>query len=106
MLIDTFVQLGRATPTYDNDEDIPRLSINGETIKVETVIINKEATKLSVQTRDGDYSLSLVPTGKQTPDDIESILNESKVPDLLQEVYYETDESYEIGDFETDFLNE
>ena len=85
--------------SYDLDEDIPYLIINGERIKIEEFKVNKEGTEIIVISGDDKYTLDLTtsPFTEQEYEDMGMYA-------LLNSVYYETDYSWEIGDFEIDFL--
>ena len=85
--------------SYDFDEDIPNLIINNKIVKIEEFRVNKEGTEIIVISGDDKYTLDLTtsPFTEQEYEDMGMYA-------LLNSVYYETDYSWEIGDFEMDFL--
>ena len=85
--------------SYDLDEDIPNLTINNKIVKIEEFMVDKEGTEIIVISGDDSYILDLTT----------SLFTEQEYKDmgmyaLLNSVYYETDYSNEIGDFEMVFL--
>lgn len=86
--------------SYDSEEDIPYLlNDKGKIIRIDWFFVNKEGTKIIVTTELCDeYTLNM---SNFTENDLEAI----GMYELLSNVYYETNDSYEIGDFENDFLN-
>lgn len=85
--------------SYDLDDDIPYLIINGERIQIEEFKVNKEGNEIVVINGDDSYTLNLDKC-TFTEQDFEDM----GMYALLNSVYYETDYSWEIGDFEIDFL--
>lgn len=90
--------------SYDDENDIPRLKICGEIVLVEQFSINKEGDIVSVSDREGNfYSMMITGWSDEWND---SYYESVGLFDLLYDVYYETDESGEIGDYEMDFIEE
>jgi hypothetical protein len=85
--------------SYDFDEDIPYITIDGKEFQVEVFSVNETGTEITVS---NNYDKYIIDLSDET-------LTEEKCDDmgiytLLSSVYYETDYSWEFGDFETDFL--
>ena len=90
--------------SYDFDEDIPYLIIKGERIQIEEFKVNKEGNIIKVL-RNND--LFLIDEWTLNLDECtftEQDFEDMGMYTLLSSVYYETDYSWEIGDFEMDFL--
>ena len=85
--------------SYDFDSDIPTLKIDDKFIKIEEFRVNKEGTEIVVISGDDSYTLNLT-TSPYTEQDYEDM----GMYEFLSNVYYETDNSWDIGDFEIDFL--
>lgn len=85
--------------SYDFDEDIPNLIINNKNVKIDEFKVNKDGTEIIVISGDDKYTLDLTmsPFTEQDYEDMGMYT-------LLNSVYYETDYSWEIGDFEINFL--
>ena len=85
--------------SYDMEEDIPYLlNDKGKIIRIEWFFVNKDGSEIIVTTEHCDeYTLNM---SNFTENDLEAI----GMYELLSNVYYETNDSYEIGDFEIDFL--
>jgi hypothetical protein len=89
--------------SYDDDNDIPRLNIDNEIVKVEQFVINRDGTLITiVDDKCYGYTLDMVnlPDGWD-----DSMFEEIGMFDLIRDVYYETKESWEIGDYESDFIS-
>ena len=78
--------------SYDDQEDIPYITIRGERRNVESVKITKY------------NGLIICCVGTTILYDTDEFVETEEVYNLLQNMYYETNESYDIGDFEQDFL--
>lgn len=90
--------------SYDDENDIPRLKICGEIVLVEQFSINKEGDIVSISDREGNfYSMMITGWSDEWND---SYYESVGLFDLLRDVYYETKESGEIGDYEMDFIEE
>lgn len=85
--------------SYDLEEDIPNLIIDNKIVMIEEFRVNKEGTKIIVISGNDKYTLDLT-TSPYT----EKEYSDMGMYALLNSVYYETDYSWEIGDFEIDFL--
>ena len=89
--------------SYDNQDDVPHIFINGERFDVEYVKLSKYGDYMECS---GDYKGTGVDYtfGISFIETTEEKLEKMNVPALLHDMYYETDESFELGDFECDFL--
>jgi hypothetical protein len=85
--------------SYDFEEDIPHISIFGKRTLIENIFISKDGDYITLTNGNGQ-ELNLYME-KYT----EKELEEMNLYELLNTTYYETTYSYEIGDFELDFLN-
>lgn len=85
--------------SYDLDEDIPNLTIDNKIVQIEEFRVNKEGTQIAVINGNNNYILDLT-TNPFTEQEYEDM----GMYTLLNSVYYETDYSWEIGDFEMNFL--
>ena len=85
--------------SYDLDEDIPNLTIDNKIVQIEEFRVNKEGTQIAVISGNDNYILDLT-TNPFTEQEYEDM----GMYTLLNSVYYETDYSLDIGDFEIDFL--
>ena len=85
--------------SYDLDEDIPNLTINNKIVKIKEFRVNKEGTQIAIISGNDSYILDLT-TSPFTEQEYEDM----GMYTLLNSVYYETDYSWEIGDFEMNFL--
>lgn len=90
--------------SYDLAEDIPHIIVGGKRVDIDSVIIPADASYIEVYSGNDKYTLSLVEDGDYTFDLIDKFLEESKVDTLLYDIYYQHPKSYEIGDYEMDFL--
>jgi hypothetical protein len=96
--------------SYDNKDDIPHIYINEERQNVELAFFNEiEGCLLCVDLENGEQLgicvNSMIYDGK-TDDDIEKECEKMGIYNLFQDMYYEMNESAELGDFEDDFLAE
>ena len=86
--------------SYDDKFYIPHLIIDGNRVNIEEFRVNKEGNEIIViADYDNSYTLNLDEC-TYTEEDFEDMGMYS----LLISVYCETDYSWEIGDFEIDFL--
>lgn len=85
--------------SYEFIEDIPTLKINDKFILIDEFRVNKEGTEIVVISDNDSYTLNLT-TSPYTEQDYEDM----GMYEFLSNVYYETGHSWEIGDFEIDFL--
>ena len=85
--------------SYSADAEPPFLVVDNKREIVESATLNKEGTFLVVEFANGGSAKFGFYEGERLPiDDIMGIYR------LLKDMYYETDESFDIGDFEQDFL--
>ena len=87
--------------SYDDENDIPRISDGGKWYKVESVRFNDEGDFFEVITDSFACGIGFYDI---TEEEFNEGATEMGLYELLSNVYYETDESMELGDFETDFL--
>lgn len=85
--------------SYDMEDDIPMIKIGGNEIKVEEFRVNYDGTEIVIISGFDSYTLDLT-NSPYSEEDYEDM----GIYTLLNNVYYETDYSWEIGDFELDFL--
>lgn len=89
--------------SYDLEEDIPHIIIDGKRENVQTAQFNEDGSILIIVTDSHEYTLDFKSEDTTT----EEILKEAEeigLYDLFSDIFYETEESWEIGDFELDFL--
>lgn len=86
--------------SYDYEFDIPYLIIDGDKKLIDEFRINHDATEIVVISGYDMFTL-FIPTCTFTDDDFDKM----GMLDLLRNVFYETEYSWQIGDFEDDFLN-
>lgn len=92
--------------SYDNLEDIPHIFLNGKRIDVYSVHFVYGGTAIFCELKDNvlsEITIKLV-NEKMTDDDFDEILISYGFDTLFHDMYYESEESYEIGDYELDFL--
>ena len=88
--------------SYDNPLDIPSLIIDGELIPIEEFRISENGNKIVVLDDDCNvYTLEFDKIPDEWNDDY---FDEIGMFELFRDVYYETENSSEIGDYEMDFL--
>lgn len=83
--------------SYDEEYEIPSICIGGDSVMVEEFQVNKEGTEIIITSGDNRYTLDLAAYTEQE-------YEEMGLYTLLNSVYYETDYSWEFGDFDTEFL--
>lgn len=89
--------------SYEDDSDIPRIKISGDVVLVSEFHINKVGDSITIcDDSNNVYSLWITGWSDEWSD---SYYESIGLFDLLRDVYYETKESYEIGDYELDFIN-
>lgn len=92
--------------TYDDESLIPSLEENGIRNHVVSATLNSEGDFIEVQFVNGmSAGYGFYEEDGITMDMIEEECEKIGMYGLLSDIYYETPESHEIGDFETDFLN-
>lgn len=85
--------------SYDDAEDIPHINIEGRRMNVYSAnfAFGGQALRCVV----ADEIISEIIIKLELDDDT---LIEIGIDELIRDMYYETEESWEIGDFELDFL--
>ena len=92
--------------SYDFAEDIPHLTLDGERKNISSVFISKDGLMMNVVTDDCEYGLGFyedIENG-DTFETIDKELEECGMDEFLRDIYYEHPRSWEIGDYEDDFL--
>lgn len=88
--------------SYDNNNDIPSIIIDDKKVLVEEFHINEDYDFISIYDDNNNlYMLDMNAIPSEWNDDY---FEEIGLFNLLQDVYYETSMSYEIGDYELDFI--
>jgi len=90
--------------SYDDEMDIPHLILDGERQNIDNVYILKDGSVIEVTTEKFVYGFTLTEDEENTFESIEKRLEEIGMEDFLRDVYYEHPRSWEIGDYEDDFL--
>lgn len=91
--------------SYDNEEDIPHIFDGRTRCDVEVVRFNDNGDFFEIITKSVSMGIELYDITFEE-EEFEEGANEIGLYELLRDIYYETDESQEIGDFEDDFLAE
>ena len=89
--------------SYDDETLIPHLDIDGERVWVDTFNINRDGSQFTIISGRDSYILDMDAISSEWDDEY---FKQIGMFELLQNVYYETKESYDIGDYEIDFLKE
>ena len=84
--------------SYDNEEDIPHIFDGFTRCNVSCVRFSEDGSFFEVLC--DNYACRVDVT-----EDGVDIMDENELYELLSNIYYETDESHIIGDFETEFLD-
>ena len=87
--------------SYDDNRDIPHLLIDGERVLVDTFIINRDGSQFTIISGRNSYILDMDAIPSEWDDEY---FEQIGMFELLRDIYYETTESYDIGDYEIDFL--
>lgn len=90
--------------SYDDENDIPYLIIKGERIKIEEFKVNKEGNIIKVLRHNDIFLIDEWTLNLDECTFTEQDFEDMGMYTFLNDVYYETDYSWEIGDFEMDFL--
>ena len=90
--------------SYDFEEDIPHLIIDGVRENIYSVVINKDGTSMEVMTNDGKLSRNFYEDEENTFESIDKELEECGMDEFLRDIYYNHPLSWEIGDYDMDFL--
>ena len=88
--------------SYDIQEDIPFVVIGGNKYLVDSARLDSGGMFLEIISNDDKFTLDLSNLPKNYTD--EFLLNECNLYSLFMDMYYETPKSWEIGDFELNFL--
>ena len=92
--------------SYDFAEDIPHLILDGERVNIDSVWIDKKGLSMTITTKDTEIGLGFyedIENG-DTFETIDKELEECGMDEFLRDIYYEHPRSWEIGDYEDDFL--
>jgi hypothetical protein len=92
--------------SYDFEEDIPHLFLDGKRKNISSVSIGKDGLTMTVMTTDCEYGLGFyedIENG-DTFETIDKELEEIGMDEFLRDIFYEHPRSWEIGDYEDDFL--
>ena len=92
--------------SYDFAEDIPHLIIDGERVNIDSVWIDKKGLSMTITTNDTEIGLGFyedIENG-DTFETIDKELEECGMDEFLRDIYYEHPRSWDIGDYEDDFL--
>lgn len=89
--------------SYDIETDIPHIDVDGERVWVETFLIHRDGSQFTICSGVDTYTLDMDAIPSEWDDDY---FIEIGLDALLRDVYYETSESGDIGDYELDFLGD
>lgn len=92
--------------SYDFEEDIPHLFLDGERVNIDSVWIDKKGLSMTIRTKDTEIGLGFnedIENG-DTFETIDKELEECGMDEFLRDIYYEHPRSWDIGDYEDDFL--
>jgi len=90
--------------SYDFAEDIPHLTLDGKRENIESVVITKDGTFMQITTADSEIGLGFTEDEENTFETIDKELEECGMDEFLRDIYYNHPRSWEIGDYEDDFL--
>lgn len=90
--------------SYDLEEDIPHLIIDGKRENIESVVINKDGSFMKVMTKDEEISRGFTEDEENTLESIDKELEECGMEEFLRDIYYNHPLSWAIGDYDDDFL--
>ena len=92
--------------SYDFEEDIPHLILDDERKNIRSVSIGKDGITMKVMTTDCEHRLGFCEDIEYgiTIETIDKELEECGMDEFLRDIYYEHPRSWEIGDYEDDFL--
>ena len=90
--------------SYDNEEDIPHLFIDGKRENIDTVFISKDGLSMTVTSKDYEIGLGFYEEDGITFEMIDKDLEDMGMDAFLRDIYYRHSRSWEIGDYEDDFL--
>lgn len=87
--------------SYDFSEDIPHLLIDGKRVLIDKFFISKGGDFIGIWSGNDYYTLDM----NYLPEDWnDTTFEDMGLFDLLQDVFYETEMSWEIGDYELNFM--
>lgn len=90
--------------SYDDENYIPYIIIDDRRVLVSEFFVNKKGNIIKItDNKDNIFEFDI---NSMDNNSFEYFCEKSFLYNLLSDVYYETDYSWEIGDFELDFLNE
>ena len=90
--------------SYDDENDIPHLKIDDDIVKVAKFVISRDGNTITI-VDDKCYAHTL--SMDNLPEDWnDATFEEMGMFDLIRDAFYETSASYEIGDYELDFVKE
>lgn len=90
--------------SYDLAEDIPHLTLEGKRENIESVYIAKDGTIMTITTADSEIVLGFTEDEEITLETIDKELEKCGMDEFLRDIYYNHPRSWEIGDYEDDFL--
>lgn len=90
--------------SYDFAEDIPHLILDGERVNIDSVWIDKKGLSMTITTNDTEIGLGFYEDEENTFETIDKELEECGMDEFLRDIYYEHPRSWEIGNYEDDFL--
>ena len=91
--------------SYDTEEEIPHLILDGKRENIETVFITKNGLEMVVETYEEELGLGFYEDENTTFESLDKELEEMGMDKFLRDIYYNHPRSCEIGDYEIDFLN-
>ena len=90
--------------SYDLEEDIPHLNLDGNREDVVSVSISKDGLFMNVSTNSFETGLGFYEEEGVTFETIDKELEDMGMDEFLRDIYYNHPRSWEIGDYEDDFL--
>ena len=90
--------------SYDFAEDIPHLTLDGKRENIEFVVISEDGTFMEITTADSEIGLGFTEDEENTFETIDKELEECGMEEFLRDIYYNHPRSWEIGDYEDEFL--
>lgn len=90
--------------SYDLEEDIPHLNLDGNREDVVSVSISKDGLFMNVSTNSFETGLGFYEEEGVTFETIDKELEDMGMDEFVRDIYYNHPRSWEIGDYEDDFL--
>lgn len=90
--------------SYDLEEDIPHLNLDGNREDVVSVSISKDGLFMNVSTNSFETGLGFYEEDGVTFETIDKELEDMGMDEFVRDIYYNHPRSWEIGDYEDDFL--